>query len=220
MSAAVAGRPRAFAVLTAAERHAGVEALGRAAADVAERVGRPEQELGQLATAHAPEVVFDGVGWWMRIEHAKYSNLADVPRLDRLGATVGDDQRSDMFTAGEHRLHALADALVLLSGPDNPEGVLADRRAQRAERRRRQAETRAAGETRLADAREQHRVFLERNAPRLKLWEGLTRLQQALHVAAGEPDTAAALIKVADLLGRPASVPIDLPTSFHPELAL
>jgi hypothetical protein len=217
---AVAGRPRAFAVLTAAERQAGVEALGRAAADVAERVGRPVQELEQLGAAHAPEVVFDGVGWWMRIEHAKYSNLAEVPRLDRFGATVGDDQRSDMFTAGEHRLHALADALALLSGPDNPEGVLADRRAQRAERRRRQAEARTTGETRLAEAQEAQRVFVERNAPRLKLWAPLSKLEKALHVAAGEHDTGAALRNVAGLLGQSDRIPIEMPADFHPELAL
>ncbi|HLK93138.1 MAG TPA: hypothetical protein VKZ18_24805 [Polyangia bacterium] len=215
-----AGRTRAFAALSAAERHAGVEALGRAVADVAARTGRAAHELQVLGTAHAHELVSDGAGWWMRLEHPRYSDLAQVPRVDRLGATIVDDARADMFTAGEHRLHALAEALALLAGSDNPEAVLADRRTRLAERRRREAETRAAGDTRLAEAQEAHRVFVERNARRLRLWEGLTRLQQALHVAAGEPDTGAALRKVADLLGQSERRPLDLPPNFHAELAL
>jgi hypothetical protein len=212
-------RPRAFSALTAAERQAGAEVLGRAAADVAARTGRPAHDLQVLATAHAHELVADGPGWLLRVEHPKYEHLAEVPRRDRVGATIVDDQRADMFTAGEHRLHALADALALLSGPDNPEALLVDRRARLAEHRRREVETRTAGETRLAEAQEKNRVFLERNAPRLRLWEGLTRIQQALHVAAGELDTGAALRKVADLLGRSERLPLDMPEDFAPELA-
>jgi hypothetical protein len=193
-----------------------------AAALMAEAGDDPARRLA--ATVASPQLVLRAGEYVLGVEHPLH-------RADALPATTVDpgtihrrpldpNELEAAYCAGEIRLHPIREALALISDPSGPEGELAQRRAEIAERRRRAAEAKAARQE------EERQRVLERerwkfvNADRLAAWEKLPLEIQRLHVAAERmPEHRALLMLLAELAAVPPHHGFALPESFRPELA-